>query len=195
MGVTGFEELTDGVILVEALAADPHRRAGEPAPGWSDLAPHVIDRGAYAIFPLAAAPASDSDHVSEAQRSLRELDRRIAMHCIHFYGGDGFHAETSLDTDEGYGRRLAESGVAVLGNSYAWRVRDHAAILVRSIDPSLALETLAFHVVPSEWVWYHAVNGGTKREASRFRRAGRERDLADASWGWPTATGAGSAGL
>ena len=105
------------------------------------------------------------------------------------------HAETTLDLDEGYGTRVAATGAIVRGTMYAWKMHGLAGVLVRSIHPAQAVDTLALHVIPGEWVWDRYVNAGTKRAASHRRTVARTRAAADASWTWPGTDAGGTPSL
>ncbi len=170
---------SQGMSILTTLAE--RARSGPGTRTWADVGSPVIDRGEYAIFPLASARAD----APGAQERLRTVRDRLQMDAIHYYGGDHFHAETVLtEEDDGYGRNLARSGIDTIGRVYAWRVGDHAAVLVHGRDPGDGTETLALHVLPAEWVWERPGAADTKRGQSHRRRAVRERDAADASWTW-----------
>jgi hypothetical protein len=172
---------SQGMTILTALA-DPRRTPSGPSPTWADIGSPVVDRGVHAIFPLASARV-DAPGAKERLHAVRD---RLQMDAIHYYGGDHFHAETDLRGEDGYGRNLARSGIDTIGPVYAWRVGDHAAILVHGRNRLDATETLALHVVPAEWVWERLGSGDTKRAQSHRRRALRERDAADARWSWPS---------
>ena len=183
-----FQELLQGLSVLEGLKRDRSRPARDRVPHWPELGLPVVDRGGHAIFPLAAAAMGAGD-----TRSVERLDaawERMRLHCVHLYGGGGFHAETHLDLNEGYGRRLAVApggGEAVIGPVYAWRIEDFAAVLVRSLERPRSLQTLALHVVPARWIWPVGGFSPTKRDRSGDRRAAKERNAADASWSWAEA--------
>ncbi|MFD8827194.1 hypothetical protein ACFV1C_33190 [Streptomyces sp. NPDC059605] len=175
--------ISDGLSVMYALERVLGRRASDRTPQWAELGFPVIDRGKYAIFPLAVVPAREGDG-SGASEWLSDIEYSLWSSCVHFFGGDGFHAETELDAEEGYGRKLVEAGAVVNGSSRMclWCIQRFAAVLVRSVDEQRARETLAFHIVPKDWVLYVPRNSGTKREASRRRRVVKERDAADVVW-------------
>lgn len=193
-GVEGVESMTeqaeirvsDGLAVMQALERVLGHRYSEKTPQWADLGFPVIDRGAYAIFPLAVARARE-DGGSGGSALLSGMRSRLERDFVHFYGGDFFHAEMDLDPEDGYGRKLVAAGAVVNGARWEclWSVQRFAAVLAHSVDRSRARETLALHIVPLDWVRYRPVNPGTKREASRHRRILRERDAADVVWAWP----------
>ncbi|SJM55295.1 hypothetical protein [Gulosibacter sp. 10] len=168
-----------GLSILRAL--DDAGPAVGDARRWADAGEPVIDRGASAVFPLCVARVD----VPGAVARVRELRGELQTAAIHFYGGDFFHAETSLDADEGYGRSIARAGVEAIGSMYAWRIQGRAAVLVHGVDRDSAVESLALHVIPADWVWQRPGGASTKRAQSRLRRSMRERDAADASWTWP----------
>jgi hypothetical protein len=176
-------EITDGIALLDAIP-----RAGGRTIGWGEFGAPVVDRGVHAIFPLAVARVQDVRDPAASTR-LQERERALELACIHFYGGDGFHAEMHLDTDAGYGWRLIETAMLVRTPRYWWGIGQFAAVLVHSVEQRSAFETLALHIIPKEWVWYSPLNSGTKREASRQRRIAREQETvagaADVVWSWP----------
>ncbi len=176
--------ISDGGSILGALELVPSWQT----PEWAELGFPVIARGRHAIFPLAAAPLRPGDDPAGVGR-LSSLSERLTMHCIHFYGGDFFHAESRLDTETGYGRRLVEAAPVLPDPSSLvwWGIGSLAAVLVRSVDQQRLLETLALHVIPKEWVAW-SPSSGTKREASRARRMLREQSDADATWSWPLST-------
>lgn len=153
---------------------------------WSDFGQPVIDRGDAAIYPLAVAPVAEGGDV-DAASELAEMEYRVARYCVHFHGGDDFHAENQVDLEDGFGRNLLASGAIVQSGSSLnwWTVRSRAVVLVRSHDPEHALQRLALHVVPREWLSEVPMNSGTKREASRRRRLAKERAASDVAWSWP----------
>lgn len=176
-------EIADGIALLDAI-----KRAGVRAIDWREFGAPVVDRGAHAIFPVAAAPVQDVRDPAASTR-LQERERMLEMACVHFYGGDGFHAEMNLDIDAGYGRRLVETSMLMHAPRRWWGIGRFAAVLVRSVEQRGAFETLALHLIPKDWVWYSPLNPGTKREASRQRRIAREQEtvagVADVVWSWP----------
>jgi len=174
--------IADGTAILSALEG----LTDWQEPRWADLGFPVIGRGRHAVFPLAVAPLPEATDPDAARRLLDESERLI-MHGVHFYGGDYFHAETPVDVDEGYGRRVAESCIVLPdpGRLIWWGIGRLAVILVRAVDRARTTETLSLHVIPKEWVWRWPPTPGTKREASRARRMLREQAVADASWSWP----------
>ncbi|MCX4675166.1 hypothetical protein OG413_07495 [Streptomyces sp. NBC_01433] len=184
----GEEEhrISDGLSIMHALERTLGHRHSERTPQWADLGFPVIDRGTYAIFPLAVARVREDGDCGTAER-LSDMARSLRRGCVHFFGGDDFHAETELDAEDGYGRKLADAGAVVTGPPWEclWCVQRFAVVLAHSVDQQRAWETLALHIVPIDWVRYRPLNSGTKREASRRRRIIRERDAADVVWSWP----------
>ncbi|MBM7442401.1 hypothetical protein [Streptomyces sp. HB132] len=188
--MTGIEEgknrISDGLSVMNALGHLLGQRFSERTPQWTDLGFPVIDRGKYAIFPLAVARTLDDGDYRRGDR-LSDMRRSLQRSCVHFFGGDDFHAEMELDTEDGYGRKLADAGAVVTGPPWEclWCIQRFAVVLVHSVDQQRIWETLALHVVPMDWVRYSPLNAGTKREASRYRRIIRERDAAHVVWSWP----------
>lgn len=172
--MTVAEQISDGAAILRKLERVPAWHT----PHWTELGFPVIDRGDYAIFPLARASGA------EAIATLRDTETRLRTEFIHFYGGDFFHAESKLDVDAGYGRTLVDAGAVVSGLNW-WSIQNLAVVLVRSLDHERALETLAIHALPKEWVRAPPLNPGTNRAASRARRMIREQALADVRWAWP----------
>jgi len=169
------EALATGAAIEHAIRE--HR--GRGAPAWAGLGVPVIDRGTFAIFPLAQAPTRPGDAGEEPLAALAE---RLYRHWGYRYGGHDFRVGR-LDPDGGYGLKLAEAG-AVGRGPFWWDVQDIAVILVRTADGRRALETLALHAVPLDWVSSRPV-GSTNRAQSRRRRMLRERAAAHVSWTWP----------
>ncbi|MEV0026202.1 hypothetical protein AB0H45_29050 [Streptomyces atroolivaceus] len=188
--MTGLEQdmnrISDGLSIVHALERVLGRRFSEKTPQWTDLGFPVIDRGKYAIFPLAVARAQEDGDSGRAER-LSDMRRSLQRSCVHFFGGDDFHAEMGLDAEDGYGRKLADAGAVVTGPPWEclWCIQRFAVVLAHSVDRQRASESLALHIVPMDWVRYRPINSGTQREASRYRRIIRERDAADVVWSWP----------
>ncbi|MEV5674386.1 MULTISPECIES: hypothetical protein [unclassified Streptomyces] len=178
--------ISDGLSIMHALERTLGHRYSERTPQWADLGFPVIDRGAYAIFPLAVARVREDGDSGTAER-LSEMTHSLRRNCVHFFGGDDFHAEMALDAEDGYGRKLADAGAVVTGPPWecVWCIQRFAVVLAHSVDRHRAWETLALHIVPVDWVRYRPLNSGTKREASRQRRIIRERDAADVVWSWP----------
>lgn len=177
----GITRISDGSLILQALERAPSWET----PRWVGLGFPVIDRGRHAIFPLAVAPLPGGVDPAEAGR-LIDMSEQLRSHCIRFYGGDFFHADPPLDTEERYGRRLVDAGPVLPDPSRLiwWGIQGLAVVLVRSVDRREALETLALHVIPKEWAAW-SPSPGTKREASHARRMIREQAAADASWSWP----------
>lgn len=178
----GIAQVSEGIALLTAIEGLPPWQD----PRWSDLGFPVIDRGRHAIFPLALAALAEREGSTTAGLLVETADH-LRTYCVHFYGGDFFHSESMVDTDEGYGRRVIDAG-PVLPDPGAltwWEIGRTAVLLVRSIadDENGASETLALHALPKEWV-ARLPSSGTKREASRARRMAREQSEADASWSW-----------
>lgn len=178
----GGERIADGTAVLAALERLPQWLE----PVWTEVGFPVVDRSRHAIFPLAVAPLPDDAEPSRAE-ALRDAAVHLQNHGIHFYGGDFFHAESPLDLEAGYGRRLADAGPILLNPPRLiwWGIGKLAVVLVRAADPVRYLETLSLHVLPKEWVWRWPPEPSTKREASRARRMVREQTAADASWSWP----------
>ncbi|MFI7362993.1 hypothetical protein ACIBO4_12755 [Streptomyces sp. NPDC050149] len=188
--MTGVEQemhrISDGLSILNALERVLGRRFSDRTPQWADLGFPVIDRGKYAIFPLAVARTREDGDRGWDERLLN-VRLSLARDCVHFYGGDDFHAEMELDAEDGYGRRLADAGAAGTGTPWwsLWAIERFGVVLVHSVDQQHTWETLALHIVPKDWVSYRPVNSGTKREASRYRRIIKERNAADVVWSWP----------
>ncbi|GAA3014559.1 hypothetical protein GCM10020229_27380 [Kitasatospora albolonga] len=174
--------VSDGLAVLRALERALGRRYSDRTPVWAELGFPVVERGRYAIFPLAVVPSAGSGE--RAALRLAELRHGLQRACVHFYGGDDFHAELELDVGEGYGRKLVEAG-AVAAGPCLWRIERFGVVLAHVVDRGRARETLALHIVPVDWVHYRPIGTGTKREASRHRRTVRERDAADVVWSWP----------
>jgi hypothetical protein len=186
--VTGTEQeniqISDGLSVMQTLARVLGHTYSERTPQWADLGFPVIDRGKYAIFPLAVARAREE---GDSGRRLSGMGHSLRRSCVHFFGGDDFHAEMELDAEDGYGRKLADAGAFVTGPPWncLWCIQRFAVVLAHSVDQRRMWETLALHIVPKDWVRYRPINSGTRREASRHRRIIRERDGADVVWSWP----------
>ncbi|MCX5400981.1 hypothetical protein [Streptomyces sp. NBC_00102] len=194
--MTGIEQKTerisDGLSIMRELERVLGHRFSEKTPRWAELGFPVVDRGTYAIFPLAVAPAREDGDASGTE-PLSDIRRGLRRAYVHFYGGDDSRAEMELDAEDGYGRKLVEAGAVVTGPPWEclWCVQRFAVMLVHAVDRRPGWDTLALHVVPKDWVRYGPLNPGTKREASRRRRIVGERDAADVVWSWPLAeTGA-----
>ncbi|MFE2976194.1 hypothetical protein [Streptomyces sp. NPDC059258] len=188
--MTGIDQeeiaISDGLSILQALERALGRRYSDRTPQWTDLGFPVIDRGKYAIFPLAGVRTQKGGDPSAAER-LRDIRHSLERACVHFYGGDDFHGEMELDAEDGYGRKLADAGALVTGPPWGclWSIERFGVVLAHSVDQRRAWETLALHIVPIDWVRYRPINSGTKREASRYRRIIKERDAADVVWSWP----------
>lgn len=188
--VTGIEQekqqISDGLSIVHALERVLGHRNSEKTPQWTELGFPVIDRGPYAIFPLAVARVQEDGDSGRAEH-LSDMKHSLRRSCVHFFGGDDFHAEMELDAEDGYGRKLADAGAVDTGPPWRclWCIQRFAVVLAHSVDQQRVWETLALHVVPKDWVRYHPINSGTKREASRCRRILKERAAADVVWSWP----------
>ncbi|MBF4567708.1 hypothetical protein ITJ57_02915 [Plantibacter sp. VKM Ac-2880] len=182
----GLELLADGPRILDTIAGLSPRQAATHPSFWPLLGVPAIDRGALVIFPLAVATISATDR--SALERLREVCAALQQECIHFYGGDHFHGETTLDPEEDpYGRRLAEVGAhdTTPRGVVVWRVRDRGAALVLVVDEPRGQATLAFHLVPKDWIWNGPSTPATKREASRRRSAVKEQAAVDVVWSWP----------
>lgn len=147
---------------------------------WRDLSPWAIEHGPLTIFPLSRADDSD-----DARERMTGLQRSLERAFVHFFGGDGIHAESPLDPDEGYGLML--SGLELASPlRYVWRVQDYAFTLVHAADPDAkSATTLSLHVYPAEWRWPDPSNANTKRAASRRRRIAKQIQEARVQWTWP----------
>ncbi|MCX5416012.1 hypothetical protein [Streptomyces sp. NBC_00059] len=178
--------ISDGLSIMHALERALGRGMSEKTLLWADLGFPVIDRGTYAIFPLAVA-LGQAEGDSEGAECLSGMRHSLQRSCVHFFGGDDVHAEMELDAEAGYGRKLADAGAVVTGPPWEclWCIQRFAVVLAHTVDRQRASETLALHAVPMDWVRYRPLNPGTKREASRCRRIVRERDAADVVWSWP----------
>lgn len=176
--MTDVEHLADGLALLRMLEKIPTWRK----PQWGDLGLPVVDRGDHAIFPLAVAPLGEAGGAD----ALLETETGLRNHCIHYYGGDSFHAESVLSPEDGYGRKLLDAGAVPHGSALLWwGIQNLAVVLVRAVDERRRVETLALHVLPKDWLWEPAVSPATKRAASHARRMARECGAADVTWSWP----------
>lgn len=183
-----LEHVADGLRILDAIVGLTPREAATNPSLWPLLGVPAIDRGALVIFPLAVAACSPADR-SGLER-LREVCAALQQDCIHLFGGDHIHRETVLDPDEDpYGRRLAEVGAHATTprGVVVWRVRDRGAALVLVVDEERGQATLAFHLVPKDWIWNWPPTPTTKREASRRRSAVKEQAAVDVVWSWPAA--------
>lgn len=188
--VTGIEQekqqISDGLSIMHALERVLGHRNSEKTPQWTELGFPVIDRGPYAIFPLAVARVQEDGDSGRAEH-LSDMKHSLRRSCVHFFGGDDFHAEMELDAEDGYGRKLVDAGAVDSEPPWCcvWCIQRFAVMLAHSVDQQREWETLALHIAPKDWVLYRPVNSGTKREASRYRRILKERDAADVVWSWP----------
>jgi hypothetical protein len=184
------QEFADALAVMErierALEEKSHGRTPKwRTPAWSELGVPVIERGRFAIVPIAVALATGTAG-SQAGDALGELDHRLWERWGYLHGGHDYRVGRT-DPDEGYGRKLAEAGAFGRG-PYWWTVKDVAVVVVRSVDPGRTLESLAIHLVPQDWV-RTLMSAATDREGSRRRRLLRQRDAADVAWSWPLAEG------
>lgn len=178
--------LGDGLAIVEEVR---RFRAGERrgADGrirmdveWREVSPWAVENGLLTIIPLARSDGSD-----DADERMRALHRSLEMDFVHYFGGDGFHAEAPFDLDEGYGARLSECEL-VYAPRAVWRARDYAFTLVHTPDPRAAgATTLSMHMFPAEWRWPDPTNATTKRAASRRRRVAKQIKEVQTGWTWP----------
>ena len=178
--------IADGFAILRAL----EKVNGRPIE-WAELGTPVIDRGAHAMFPIAVAAVQNSGDPADLAR-LQQTAQTLERDLIHFYGGDGIHAEMRLDVEAGYGRRLVETSALVHAPRYWWGIGRFAVILVHSVEQQREFETLALHIIPKDWVWYSPIAPSTKRGASHLRRIIREQEtvggVADVVWSWPLET-------
>lgn len=177
------EELGQAMSTAKSIDGAIRRQIGG-TPRWSELGLSVIDRGRYAIFPLAAAVVTEGGE-SDDEQFLKKVDAALISNWGHWYG-DHYDLLSSVDVDEGYGRKLAEAGGLGRGPDW-WGIEHFAVVLVRAVDQSRAFETLSLHVIPKDWVWYITYGSVTKREVSHHRRLMRELKAADVAWSWPFA--------
>lgn len=181
-----FVQLGDGLAMVEEVS---RFRRGEcrGADGrikvdveWREISPWAVENGLLTIIPLARSDGSD-----DAKAKLTALERSLEMAFVHFFGGGGFHAESPLDPEEGYGARLSQEERISLPRA-VWRVRDYAFTLVRAADAhGVGAMTLSLHLFPAEWRWPDPTNANTKRAASRRRRVAKQIQEVDIEWAWP----------
>lgn len=151
---------------------------------WRELSPWAVENGPLTIIPLARSDGSD-----DSDERMRALERSLEMDFVHFFGGDGFHAEAPFDLDEGYGARLSESEM-VFPPRAVWRARDYAFTLVHAADPQAAgAATLSLHFFPGEWRWPDPTNANSKRAASRRRRVAKQIQEVQTDWTWPADAG------
>jgi hypothetical protein len=169
--VAGVEQLEDGMRVLDALARSPW------AVDWRAVSPHVIDAGTVKVYPIARVCGAEP----AAREEFGRLGGALLLAGSHAYGGDGFHPETVLDPTQGYGARLAATGVRLTAPTPAWRVHDFAVVCVRDIGDDAGI--LSLHVVPAEWVWPRL--GSAKRAQSRRRTMARQLAAADPRWTWP----------
>ncbi|MFV0427350.1 MAG: hypothetical protein ACK5KU_10000, partial [Beutenbergiaceae bacterium] len=180
---SGVESINDGAAVLGSVHIAAQRWSRDAMPPWRELGFRFVDRGQLAIFPLAVAQRAPGDS-EQWSRAMGEWHVDLQQKFIHSYGGDGFHGETVLSPDTGYGKNLADAGSINWWRMFVWQLRHLAAVLVRSFDESQQLEVLSVHVMPWDWVEYRPRNPGTKRDLSRQRRIERDRAAVDASWTW-----------
>ncbi|AKV87177.1 hypothetical protein AKG07_13730 [Microbacterium sp. CGR1] len=139
-----------------------------------------MENGLLTIIPLAR-----SDGSTDAKERVTALERSLEMAFVHYFGGGGFHAESPLDPDEGYGAMLSRDERISLPRA-VWRVADYAFTLVCAADPRAAdATTLSLHMFPAEWRWPDLTNASTKRAASRRRRVAKQIEEVEIDWTWP----------
>ncbi|TXS35049.1 hypothetical protein [Streptomyces sp. OR43] len=180
------QTISDGLSIMHALERVLGHRNSDRTPQWAELGSPVIDRGRYAIFPLAVARVPEDCDPGGA-RGLSDMEHSLRRSCVHLFGGDDFHAELELDAEDGYGRKLVDAGAIGAEPPWwcVWCIQRFAVVLARSVDQQGIWESLALHIVPKDWVLYRPINAGTKREASRYRRILKEREAVDVVWSWP----------
>lgn len=188
--MSAFVHVADGLaIMQEAERIQRGERRGpngriDVEVHWRELTPWAIEKQHVTIVPLAR-----SDGSADADAQLSALAQALTRDFVHFFGGDGFHAESTLDPDEGYGRRLGRQKL-VTPPRYVWRVRDYAVTIVHEVDPQAPdASTLALHVFPAAWRFAVPTNDETKRAASRRRTMAKQMDAADVDWTWPEDAG------
>lgn len=179
-------QLADGLAIVEEVGRFRRgERRGEDGRisldvEWRQISPWAVDKGLLTIIPLAR-----SDGSAGAKERMTALERSLEMAFVHYFGGGGFHAESPLDPDEGYGARLSQDAWISLPRA-VWRVGDYAFTLVRAADPQAAgATTLSLHMFPAEWRWPDLTNANTKRAASRRRRVATQIEEVEIDWTWP----------
>ncbi|MBQ3359120.1 MAG: hypothetical protein IJG47_09495 [Microbacterium sp.] len=151
---------------------------------WLEVTPWAIEKPHVVIVPLAR-----SDGSADADAQLSAVAQALTRDFVHFFGGDGFHAESTLDPEDGYGRRLSREALVVFPRA-VWRAGDYAFTLVHATDPQTAdASTLALHVFPAAWRFAVPTNDETKRAASRRRTMAKQMDAADLDWTWPEDAG------
>lgn len=180
-----FVQVADGLAIVDEILRirRGERRGPDGRPDvevdWRALSPWVVENDQVRIFLLARSEGDDPD---ERMPALR---RELEMAFVHFYGGDGFHAESPLYPDEGYGLVLSREELVSFPRA-VWRVQDYAFTLGHAVDPHASdATTLALHIFPAEWRWPVLGNADTKRAASHRRRIEKQVREANASWTWP----------
>jgi hypothetical protein len=157
------------------------RQLSRKTPQWVGFGLTVVDRGAFAIFPLAMAVVTGGRDSAD-ETLLSELEDALWQHWGYWYGGHDYRLG-SFDPDDEYGRRLTAAGAHGRGPRW-WRVKDFAVVFVRSFDERRERETLSLHAIPLDWA-REPVNAGTKRDGSRYRRTLRRLDEAEVVWSWP----------
>lgn len=181
-----FVQLADGLAImqeVERIQRGERRGANgrvDVEVHWRELGRWVIEKQHVTIVPLAR-----SDGSPDADERLTSVAKTLTLDFVHFFGGDTFHAESLLDPDEGYGRRLSRQNLVTFPR-YVWRVRDYAITIVHEVDPRASdASTLALHVFPAAWRFSVPTNSETKRAASRRRTMAKQMAAADLDWAWP----------
>lgn len=182
-----FVQIADGLAIAEEIGRIRRgERRGEDGRirvdiTWREISPWAVENGLLTVFPLARSDGSD-----EATERMSALERSLEMAFVHYFGGDGFHAESPLDSEAGYGARLSGAKLIHPPRS-VWRVSGYAFTLVRAADPHAAdATTLSLHVFPAEWRWPDVGNANTKRAASRRRRVAKQIEEVEIDWTWPT---------
>lgn len=186
----GFIQIADGLAIMDEV--ERIQRGERRGPNgyidvevhWRELTPWAIEKDHVTIVPLAR-----SDGSADADERIASAAHTLMRDFVHFFGGDDFHAESLLDPDEGYGRRLGRRNL-VTPPRYVWRVRDYAVTIVREVDPQDPdASTLALHVFPAAWRFAVPSNSETKRAASKLRTMAKQMDAADLDWTWPKDAG------
>ena len=198
-----FVHIADGLHIpmeLKRIRDESRRGPGEYAPveiDWQKISPYVVDNGLVKIFPLARSAGGE-----EADTQMSALRGELERHFIHFFGGDWFHAETPLNLEEGYGKKIADLGL-VAPPRYVWSVATFAFTMVHAVDHDQpGASTLALHIYPGDWQWPPRHKSDTKKmRAWRWENRGRnipepkdstertqEKRMNEASieWHWPT---------
>jgi hypothetical protein len=185
-----FVQIADGLAIMEEV--ERIRRGERRGPNgyidvevhWRELSPWAIEHDDVTIVPLAR-----SDGSFENDARMASLENALMRAFVHFFGGDGFHAESVLDPEDGYGKTLSRRELVTFPR-YVWRVREYAVTIVREVDPQVAdASTLALHVFPAEWRFPPVGNSETKRAASRRHTMEKRAQQADLDWTWPEDAG------